>query len=854
MNSRFTRVRFFYIVLAVLLLVSMSFSTSPSLAADLTDENAMQRADMMAIAERYLNYQWTAVNDHWNNTWQDPSDGPHTDKHNDVHSDIVDTPDINWCDDSWGCWDVAPAVNVGVPYFWGGSTAVEDDPDDGIPDLNLDPQDYYGSLGYFGEKLAAGLPAGDVGTDDGPAWGHANGVDCVGFIGQVWRQGTRYGMSKTRTYSRPIRFKDLRAGDVVLRYTADGNDHVILFKEFVNYDPAVGQPIPNETRFMVYEAALGPHKVVLSEYMLTESSDQQEYFMGSNHITNRVKIKRMRYCDPNGCKDDGVYELGDYYPRTYFTPIDIELIIDRSGSMSWEYRLWQAKYASNMFIDFMRPWDKIGVVAFSTSPSVVYSLRPIGTYEMEKTFAKQAVNNLYASGNTSIGGGLQAGYQDVIAHGVNASTGIADPVRNMILLSDGWENTAPYVTDELLNNIKEAEITVDTLGIGQGADQELLTEIANQTGGSYYFASAEGIRSIFSHLMIKVYGESVVREASGTAPSGGTVEETVLVDSTMGSLTASLFWPGSDLDLTLVQPNGTVIDPAVAELDPDITYTAGSTYEFYRIHAPQPGAWTIRIYGKQTSSATEEYTILASAKDAMIFTVDVHKDQYFAGEPIKLTASIEDSLSAAPMGPEYIYGATMLVTAEDPAQNQYTFELYDDGQHGDGSANDGVYANLFHDTWLLGSYNFNVQVSGLNNRAGQPFTREYGLSQVISERTYQEVVIDIKPDGDPNSVNCKNQNGIITVAVLTTDTFDALSIDATTVTFEGAGETHADKKTGEPQRHEEDVDNDGDLDLVFHFRLGDTTLTCDATQGTLTGVTDYGQEILGTDTLEMINP
>jgi len=39
-----------------------------------------------------------------------------------------------------------------------------------------------------------------------------------------------------------------------------------------------------------------------------------------------------------------------------------------------------------------------------------------------------------------------------------------------------------------------------------------------------------------------------------------------------------------------------------------------------------------------------------------------------------------------------------------------------------------------------------------------------------------------------------------------------------------ASETHVDKKTGESRRHEEDVDGDGDTDLVFHFRLSDTDL------------------------------
>jgi len=93
---------------------------------------------------------------------------------------------------------------------------------------------------------------------------------------------------------------------------------------------------------------------------------------------------------------------------------------------------------------------------------------------------------------------------------------------------------------------------------------------------------------------------------------------------------------------------------------------------------------------------------------------------------------------------------------------------------------------------------------------------------------------------------------VFPVAILTTDEFDATTVDHTTVTFAGASETHVDKKTGEARRHEEDVDGDGDTDLVFHFRLGDTGLTCESADGTLTGETFDGQAIDGTDAVCMV--
>lgn len=111
------------------------------------------------------------------------------------------------------------------------------------------------------------------------------------------------------------------------------------------------------------------------------------------------------------------------------------------------------------------------------------------------------------------------------------------------------------------------------------------------------------------------------------------------------------------------------------------------------------------------------------------------------------------------------------------------------------------------------------------------------------------VNLDIRPDSDSNPINCKNELGIIAVAILTTENFDATTVNHTTVTFEGASEVHVDRKTGEPKRHIEDVDLDGDLDIVFHFRLGDTNLTCESEEGTITGETFDGLMIEGTDSI-----
>jgi hypothetical protein len=128
---------------------------------------------------------------------------------------------------------------------------------------------------------------------------------------------------------------------------------------------------------------------------------------------------------------------------------------------------------------------------------------------------------------------------------------------------------------------------------------------------------------------------------------------------------------------------------------------------------------------------------------------------------------------------------------------------------------------------------------------------------IINAQTTIEVLIDIKPGSDPNPVNCQDNddNGVIPVAILTTDVFDATTVDHTTVTFgvDDATEIHIKKKSGKIKRHEEDVDLDGDTDLVFHFRSQDTGIVCGDSEVTLTGLTFGGIPIIGSDFIKTKN-
>lgn len=115
-----------------------------------------------------------------------------------------------------------------------------------------------------------------------------------------------------------------------------------------------------------------------------------------------------------------------------------------------------------------------------------------------------------------------------------------------------------------------------------------------------------------------------------------------------------------------------------------------------------------------------------------------------------------------------------------------------------------------------------------------------------------EIVIDVKPGSDTNPINCKSMKGVIPVAIFTNDCFDAMDVDHTTVRFgpDEAMETHCNKHG--MKRHEEDVDCDGDMDLVFHFRGYETGIACGDTVVTLRGELYNGETFEATDMIRTV--
>jgi hypothetical protein len=105
------------------------------------------------------------------------------------------------------------------------------------------------------------------------------------------------------------------------------------------------------------------------------------------------------------------------------------------------------------------------------------------------------------------------------------------------------------------------------------------------------------------------------------------------------------------------------------------------------------------------------------------------------------------------------------------------------------------------------------------------------------------VTIDIKPGSldDPTTVNINPaKDKYLNVAIMTTDAFDAGTVDWTSVRFGREG-----TEAAPVLMKFKDKNVDGRKDLVLQFRVADTHIQCRDTLAKLTGLTKDNRSIVG---------
>jgi Ca-activated chloride channel family protein len=173
-------------------------------------------------------------------------------------------------------------------------------------------------------------------------------------------------------------------------------------------------------------------------------------------------------------------------------PLNLGVVIDRSGSMAGD-KIENTKLAIKTLITHLGPDDYLSLVQFDDAVQVLLEPTPV----KDKDALKQLVDRIDTGGSTNLSAGWLQGLKLV---GQNAND---SRINRCLLLTDGQANVGIQDNKKLAFLGKSARqnynVVTTTLGFGEGFNEDLLTAIAKDAGGAFYFVDkAEDAPAIFT--------------------------------------------------------------------------------------------------------------------------------------------------------------------------------------------------------------------------------------------------------------------------------------------------------------------------------------------------------------------
>lgn len=194
--------------------------------------------------------------------------------------------------------------------------------------------------------------------------------------------------------------------------------------------------------------------------------------------------------------------------------VNLAIVMDKSGSMQGE----KIKRAREAAIDAIQLLSENDIVSIVTYDSTVDVLVP-ATKLTDKQMVIDRIKQIQPKGNTALFAGVSKGAAEV------RKFLDKERVNRVILLSDGLANVGPASPGELGNlgkSMLEENISVSTLGLGLGYNEDLMVQLAKTSGGNHLFIEeaselADIFRSEFDDVLSVVAQEV---DVTVTIPKG----------------------------------------------------------------------------------------------------------------------------------------------------------------------------------------------------------------------------------------------------------------------------------------------------------------------------------------------
>ena len=172
-------------------------------------------------------------------------------------------------------------------------------------------------------------------------------------------------------------------------------------------------------------------------------------------------------------------------------PVNVAIVIDNSSSMSGS-KIKQARQAAIAAVARLRDQDIVSIVLYNSSVEVLVP----ATKAVDRDQIQKKIQSIQAGGSTALFAGVSKGAAEVRKFLSDES------VNRVILLSDGQANIGPSSPSELARlgtSLVKEGISVSTLGLGLGYNEDLMSDLASSGSGNHIFVEeASNLIAVFN--------------------------------------------------------------------------------------------------------------------------------------------------------------------------------------------------------------------------------------------------------------------------------------------------------------------------------------------------------------------
>jgi Ca-activated chloride channel family protein len=195
--------------------------------------------------------------------------------------------------------------------------------------------------------------------------------------------------------------------------------------------------------------------------------------------------------------------------KTQRQPVNLVVVLDRSGSMGSDRKLEKAKEAAITALRRLSSRDLFSLVIYDHEVETLVPPQSAANTE----WIESRINSIQTRGNTALFAGVSQAAAEVRKH-IEGNY-----VHRVILLSDGQANSGPSQPEDLGRlgtALMKEHIAVTTIGLGTDYNEDLMTKLAqNSDGNTYFVESSKDLPRIFSSELgdvLSVYARDVILE------------------------------------------------------------------------------------------------------------------------------------------------------------------------------------------------------------------------------------------------------------------------------------------------------------------------------------------------------